>query len=445
MNLGRFSNSNMNQSQSYLNENSSSKNVYSMRHPNQMGQHLPLPTPPQQLHPHNLQQHHVYSQQMPFINTNNNLNQIRQLDQSYQSKSLLGPPPDQLLNSLMQYQMPSHLIATNSSSSGSSPVLASQNNYHQHQPTLITLANGNSNMNLLNNINNSNAQCLGARLTNSSVNINNNYSNQTNSSQNNRNIATNNNFSNKTRPRFAKESYHDSTSNKGSTYSETSTSAYKQKLKTSIDANKRNINQNVNSNTVKYSNNSPNTLNTNQFPLKNSSNPTLLSQRRFDDRFEENERFDDIEPMPQYQNKQLIVIKPADDVFEEKKESNQSALLQPKDCTISNKRSHSDKEPILIDDKNVKKQNTNAAITDILSDNRSIVKLHGCLMEKINHSGNNEKETNRVKEDLLLKVQLEVYYCKFCCLILNDEECVAEHLKKLEHTNKTAKLSVSNN
>jgi hypothetical protein len=416
----------------------------------QLYSHQPL-----QQHPHATKQYSFQQlqRQVSFTNTN----------ASKPILSLLGNPPD-----LMNQNNQLNIISLNSSLRNSfsvSPPLVSQTtsasnnhasntNYHQHQASLITVTNGInciSKPNNLNNINNrlnnqNNNRFLNKHNNNNVFAIN--ASNSTNEYVVNQNRTNNfmvysENSSNKlnnTAPgksRFA--------NNKSNSINEIDvdnslnsfdSTAYKNKLKTSIDANRRNINQRLNlQQQNKNASNQHSIVNTN---IHNNNNLACVQY---------------------HQNKQLIVIKPAEDFCDNQYDNKSS---QAKLTNASQKRSHSEVElnnktlPEGRFSKKIFNNNNKDPVSAVIHESdlvltkncsiqdedhtktHKIIRIHGYLSEKLNEDDFSEKSD-------IFKVKLDVFYCKLCCLILNDDKSVKEHTKANTFLVNSASLDENNN
>ena len=388
------------------------------------------------------------------------LSQSQQRQQLFTNTSLLGLPPDhQILNQQIALQ---------------------NSNYHQHASSLITLTGSTNNPNLnltnqnrqlnanntaqvqANNIisNNSNTNKTFSQQTNKPAHRNSTYLNKQNinNPSNTNHAINNNNNNNNSNNASNRNRYQKSNTNISSSLNNNDSEIYKQNLKKSIDANRRNINQrlnvnqqnkanfkssnNNNTNNINNSNNNNSiSMNSNQYSLINSTNSNNVAVAASTSQY--------------HSNKQLIVIKPTDDLFDNSKSNK------------SNKRSHPDSELIKIDllnnelNGNSKKLNSSSSInhetifhhSDLVNrsneslddkenlNKNSIIKLQGNLVEMNQNRMGDEKN--------LVQVKLEVFYCKLCMLTLYDDKFVKEHLDNIEHKTKLIKaetnLDVNNN
>ena len=298
------------------------------------------------------QQHQQQGSQSNFnlnattMNQNQNINYL-------QSQSI--SMPNTYANSRQTYYPNNGLLGAAPDSSTQLGILQTpQNsthhlNYHHHnQNSLITLTNGpqqnvlrpnNANrvnnyaynassiqqqQNQAGNLNNTGVSLLGTPNLVASKSLPVSYANG--ASRNG--VLNNKSINNKIRPRFSLNNKLNNTNTSASTTTslnsnpnsngsassnDTSSAAYIQKLKTCIDANRRNINQRLNLNNNNNNNNSNSISNNkaiNSSKLENSNshlNQLPLSQGIGGTNNNNNQ-------YQYHQNKQLIVIKPADDI-----------------------------------------------------------------------------------------------------------------------------------
>ena len=68
-----------------------------------------------------------------------------------------------------------------------------------------------------------------------------------------------------------------------------------------------------------------------------------------------------------------------------------------------------------------------------VSSSSPIIKVQGVLFEKLEAAdlNNNNSDNND-----LFKVKVDVYYCKLCCMVLNEEKNIKQHISTVTHKTK---------
>lgn len=287
-------------------------------------------------------------QQQPQTNYNTNPTQMNQNQNNYLQSQSIPMSNAYAINRQAYYANNGLLGAAPDSSTQQGILQTPQNpthhlNYHHHnQNSLITLTNGpqqnvlrSNNANRVNNyayssspaqqqqnqalsLNNTGMSLLGTPNLPSSKSLPAGYAN----SANRNGVPSNKSINNKIRPRFSLNnklnnasvsSTNNSNASTLNNSSDTSSAAYLQKLKTCIDANRRNINQrlNLNNNNTNSNGNGGNkAMNINSSKLDSNSHLQTQSQGNNNANSSNNAS----NQYQYHQNKQLIVIKPADDI-----------------------------------------------------------------------------------------------------------------------------------
>jgi hypothetical protein len=196
-----------------------------------------------------------------------------------------------------------------------------------------------------------------------------------------------------------------------------SSDAYLSKLKNCIDANRRNINQRLYLN----SNSTQNSSDMN-FSIKTACyeyNDTKTNQKSSNQQYH-------------YQsNKPLIVIKPAENFDEEilpkklKRETTEnlnSSDLKGEDLQVQKKICKPEQAP---NHKTVTSANNN-----ILENSGFVIELSGTLHETNTAEAHKHADLNN---NLLFSLKVNMFYCKACCKLLNDKNCVKEHMSSIHN------------